>query len=230
VNTPVATSTETLSAAESCWKDTAILDYVNHVQIDTVSKAIAGTPEATLPIISLAAPFNRAATFPAGQVTIKDVAGLYIYDNTLLGSVLTGAQIKDYLEYSAKYFLTVAPDAPVAPATWTNALGTPDYNFDQFSGVTYDIDISQPQGSRIANLAWQGTPVAADQRFVVAVNNYRQSGGGGFPHIAAAPVVYNAQVAIREAIVAYASATGVIDPADFHVVNWKLVRAGTPVF
>ncbi|MDF2555826.1 MAG: 2,3-cyclic-nucleotide 2-phosphodiesterase, partial [Microbacterium sp.] len=242
------TSTETLSAAESCWKDTAILDYVNHVQIDTVSKAIAGTPEATLPIISLAAPFNRAATFPAGQVTIKDVAGLYIYDNTLLGSVLTGAQIKDYLEYSAKYFLTVAPDAAVAPATWTNALGTPDYNFDQFSGVTYDIDISQPQGSRIANLAWQGTPVAADQRFVVAVNNYRQSGGGadqrfvvavnnyrqsgggGFPHIAAAPVVYNAQVAIREAIVAYASATGVIDPADFHVVNWKLVRAGNPVF
>ncbi|GAA5100148.1 5'-nucleotidase C-terminal domain-containing protein [Microbacterium yannicii] len=230
VNTPVATSTETLSAAESCWKDTAILDYVNHVQIETVSKAIAGSAEASLPIISIAAPFNRAATFPAGQVTIRDVAGLYIYDNTLLASVLTGAQIKDYLEYSAKYFLTVAPDAPIAPASWTNALNTPDYNFDQLSGVTYDIDISQPQGSRIANLAWAGVPVAADQRFVVAVNNYRQSGGGGFPHIAGAPVVYNAQVAIREAIVAYASDTGVIDPADFHVVNWKLVRAGTPVF
>ncbi|MDR7189620.1 2',3'-cyclic-nucleotide 2'-phosphodiesterase/3'-nucleotidase [Microbacterium sp. BE35] len=230
VNTPVATSTEVLSAAESCWKDTAILDYVHHVQIDTVSKAIVGTPEASLPIISLAAPFNRAATFPAGQVTIKDVAGLYIYDNTLLGSVITGAQIKDYLEYSAKYFQQVPPDAPVAPATWTNALGTPDYNFDQFSGVTYDIDISQPQGSRIVNLAFGGAPVAADQRFVVAINNYRQSGGGGFPHVATAPVVYNAQVAIREAIVAYASATGVIDPADFHVENWRLVRAGTPVF
>ncbi|MFC8681562.1 5'-nucleotidase C-terminal domain-containing protein [Microbacterium ureisolvens] len=230
VNTPVATSTEELSAAESCWKDTAILDYIHHVQIDTVSQAIAGTPEASLPIISLAAPFNRAATFPAGEVTIKDVAGLYIYDNTLLGSVLTGAQIKDYLEYSAKYFLTVAPGAPVAPATWTNAAGTPDYNFDQFSGVTYDIDISQATGSRIANLAFEGVPVAADQRFVVAVNNYRQSGGGGFPHIAGAPVVYNAQVAIREAIVAFASATGVIDPADFHVVNWRLVRAGVPVF
>ncbi|WP_109210768.1 MULTISPECIES: 5'-nucleotidase C-terminal domain-containing protein [Microbacterium] len=230
VNTPVATSTEELSAAESCWKDTAILDYIHHVQIDTVSQAIAGTPEASLPIISLAAPFNRAATFPAGEVTIKDVAGLYIYDNTLLGSVLTGAQIKDYLEYSAKYFLTVAPGAPVAPATWTNAAGIPDYNFDQFSGVTYDIDISQVAGSRIANLAFEGVPVAADQRFVVAVNNYRQSGGGGFPHIAGAPVVYNAQVAIREAIVAFASATGVIDPADFHVVNWRLVRAGVPVF
>jgi len=230
VNTAVATSTEVLSAAESCWKDTAILDYVNHVQVETVTKAIAGTAEASLPIVSIAAPFNRAATFPAGQVTIKDVAGLYIYDNTLMASVLTGAQIKDYLEYSAKYFATVAPDAPVTPEAWTNASGTPDYNYDQFSGVTYDVDISQAQGARILNLAYDGVPVAADQRFVVAVNNYRQSGGGGFPHIATAPVVYNAQVAIREAIVAFASAAGEIDPADFHVVNWQLVRAGTPVF
>jgi 2',3'-cyclic-nucleotide 2'-phosphodiesterase/3'-nucleotidase len=230
VNKPVATSTEVLSAAESCWKDTAILDYVNRVQVDTVTAAIQGTPEAALPVISIAAPFNRAATFPAGQVTIRDVAGLYIYDNTLMASVLTGAQIKDYLEYSAKYFATVAPDAPVEPASWTNALNTPDYNYDQFSGVTYDVDISQPQGSRIMNLAWDGAPSGADQKFVVAVNNYRQSGGGGFPHISTAPVVYNAQVAIREAIVSYASDAGTIDPADFHVVNWKLVRGGVPVF
>lgn len=230
VNKPVATSTEELSAAESCWKDTAILDYVNKVQVDTVTAAIQGTPEAALPVISIAAPFNREATFPAGEVTIRDVAGLYIYDNTLMASVLTGAQIKDYLEYSAKYFQQVAPDAPVEPASWTNALNTPDYNYDQFSGVTYDVDISQPQGSRIVNLSWDGAPIAADAKFVVAINNYRQSGGGGFPHVTTAPVVYNAQVAIREAIVQYASDAGVIDPKDFHVVNWKLVRGGAPVF
>ncbi|MBM7466553.1 2',3'-cyclic-nucleotide 2'-phosphodiesterase/3'-nucleotidase [Microbacterium esteraromaticum] len=230
VNKTVATSTEELSAAESCWKDTAILDYVNKVQVDTVTAAIAGTAEAALPVISIAAPFSRAAKFPAGEVTIRDVAGLYIYDNTLMASVLTGAQIKDYLEYSAKYFATVAPGAPVDPASWTNASGTPDYNYDQFSGVTYDVDISKPVGSRIANLSWDGSPIAADARFVVAVNNYRQSGGGGFPHISTAPVVYNAQVAIREAIVQYATEAGAIDPADFHVVNWKLVRDGVPVF
>ena len=230
VNTPVAVSTEALSAAEACWKDTPILDYVNQVQTATVAAAVAGAPEAALPIVSIAAPFNRAATFPAGEVTIKDVAGLYIYDNTLMASVLTGAQIKQYLEYSAKYFAQVAPDAPVAPASWTNNLGTPDYNYDQFSGVDYGVDISQPVGSRIVGLSYEGAPVAPDQQFLVAVNNYRQSGGGGFPHIATAPVVYNAQVAIREAIVSYASAAGSIDPADFHVENWRLVRNGTPVF
>ncbi|MBM7505128.1 bifunctional metallophosphatase/5'-nucleotidase [Agromyces aurantiacus] len=230
VNTPVAVSTEALSAAEACWKDTAILDYVNAVQTSTVAAAVAGTPEAALPIVSIAAPFNRGATFPAGEVTIRDVAGLYIYDNTLMASILTGAQIKDYLEYSAKYFVKVAPDAPVAPATWTNNLNTPDYNYDQFSGLDYGVDISQEIGSRIVGLSYNGAPVTAGQQFLVAVNNYRQSGGGGFPHIATAPVVYNAQVAIREAIISYASAAGTIDPADFHVENWRLVRNGTPVF
>ncbi|MFD0687932.1 bifunctional metallophosphatase/5'-nucleotidase [Actinomadura fibrosa] len=230
VNQDVATSTQEMSAAESCWKDTAILDYVHLVQTEKVKQAVAGTEYASLPVISIAAPFSRAATFPAGKVTIRDIAGLYIYDNTLLGSVLTGAQIKAYLEYSAQYFAQVAPDAPVAPASWTNAHNRPDYNYDQMSGVTYDIDIAQPEGARIRNLTYGGTPVADDQRFVVAVNNYRQSGGGGFPHITAAPVVYNAQVAIREAIVAYASAAGTIDPAAFHTENWRLVRAGTPVF
>jgi 2',3'-cyclic-nucleotide 2'-phosphodiesterase/3'-nucleotidase len=230
VNTAVATSTEAMSAAEACWKDTAILDYINVVQTAKVTEAIAGTSYASLPVVSIAAPFNRAATFPAGSVTIKDVAGLYIYDNTLLGSVLTGAQIKDYLEYSARYYQQVAVGAPVDPASWTNNHNLPDYNYDQFSGVVYDIDISQPEGSRISGLSYNGAPVTDDQQFVVAVNNYRQSGGGGFPHIADAPVVYNAQVAIREAIVAYATAQGTIDPAQFHVENWRLVRSGTPVF
>jgi 2',3'-cyclic-nucleotide 2'-phosphodiesterase/3'-nucleotidase len=230
VNQDVATSTEAMSAAESCWKDTAILDYINLVQTETVKKAIAGTANASLPVISIAAPFNRLATFPAGKVTIKDIAGLYIYDNTLLASILTGAQIKAYLEYSARYFKQVAAGAPVDPASWTNAGNLPDYNYDQFSGVTYDIDIAKAEGSRILNLAYDGKPVADDQKFVVAVNNYRQSGGGGFPNISTAPVVYNAQVAIREAIVAYASAAKTIDPSTFHVENWKLVRDGSPVF
>ena len=42
-------------------------------------------------MLSIAAPFNRDAAIPAGDVTVRDVAGLYIYDNTLLGITLTGA-------------------------------------------------------------------------------------------------------------------------------------------
>ncbi|GAA1263375.1 multifunctional 2',3'-cyclic-nucleotide 2'-phosphodiesterase/5'-nucleotidase/3'-nucleotidase [Planotetraspora silvatica] len=230
VNQVVAQSKEQLSAAESPYKDTPILDYIQRVQTDLVSKAIAGTADASLPVLSIAAPFSRSAVFPAGPVSVRDMAGLYVYDNTLLGVKLTGAQVKDYLEYSARYFAQVAPGAPIDLGSLTNAGGTPDYNYDQLSGVTYDIDISKPVGQRIIGLSYQGQPVAADQQFVVAINNYRQSGGGGFPGVTTAPVVYNAQVEIRQALIEYASASGTIDPATFADPNWKLVREGVPVF
>ena len=144
-------------------------------------------------MLSIAAPFNRAASFPSGQVTVRDVAGLYIYDNTLLAVKVTGAQVKDYLEYSARYFRQVSGTGPFPMSEVTNAVtdtapnGTPDYNFDSVAGLdaplTYDIDLSQPVGSRIRDLAYGGTPVGAGQEFALAVNNYRQSGGGGFPHV-----------------------------------------------
>jgi 2',3'-cyclic-nucleotide 2'-phosphodiesterase / 3'-nucleotidase len=226
VNQPVAQSTAELSAAESRYKDTAILDYIQAVQTSVVSAAVGGDR----PVLSIAAPFSRTAVFPAGQVTVRDIAGLYIYDNTLEAVTMTGAQVKDYLEYSAKYFNQTPAGAPVDPETLTNAGGQPDYNYDVMSGVTYDIDISKPVGSRIVGLSYDGAPVSPTQEFTVAVNNYRQSGGGGFPHVSTAPVVYNAQVEIRQALIDYASATGTIDESTFFVPNWRLVREGQPVF
>jgi 2',3'-cyclic-nucleotide 2'-phosphodiesterase / 3'-nucleotidase len=226
VNQPVAQSTTQMPATESRYKDTAILDYIQAVQTSVVSSAVGGDR----PVLSIAAPFSRTAVFPAGQVTIRDIAGLYIYDNTLEAVTMTGAQVKDYLEYSAKYFNQTAVGAPVDPETLTNAGGEPDYNYDVLSGVTYDVDISQPVGSRIVGLAYDGAPVSPTQEFTVAVNNYRRSGGGGFPHISTAPVVYNAQVEIRQALIDYASAAGTIDESTFFVPNWRLVRAGEPVF
>ncbi|WP_062346401.1 bifunctional metallophosphatase/5'-nucleotidase [Herbidospora yilanensis] len=230
VNQVVAQSKEQLAAVESPYKDTPILDYIQKVQTDVVKAAVAGTPDAALPVLSIAAPFSRSAVFPAGPVSVRDMAGLYVYDNTLLGIKLTGAQVKDFLEYSAKYFAQVAPGAPIDLAALTNAGGTPDYNYDQLAGVDYDVDISQPVGSRIVGLSHDGNPVTPDQQFVVAINNYRQSGGGGFPHVTTAPVVYNGQVEIRQALIDAATASGTIDPADFADVNWRLVRAGVPVF
>ncbi|MFC5824930.1 bifunctional metallophosphatase/5'-nucleotidase [Nonomuraea insulae] len=227
VNKVVAQSAQNLSAAESPYKDTPILDYIQHVQEETVKQAL---PDNTLPVLSIAAPFSRSAVFPAGDIRVRDVAGLYVFDNTLMAVKLTGAQIKEYLEYSARYFNQLAPNDPVDVTKLTNANNTPDYNYDQLSGVAYDIDVAKPAGQRIANLTYEGAAIPADKEFLVAINNYRQSGGGGFPHVTAAEVVYNAQVEIRQALIEYATAQGTIDPSDFAVSNWKLTRDGAPLF
>jgi len=238
VNSPVGTSAAAMSAARAVVEDVPIIDFVNHVQADAVKAGLTGA-DAALPVLSIAAPFNRSASFPAGEVTVRDVAGLYIYDNTLLAVKVTGAQVKDYLEFSARYFQQVSGTGPFTTAQVTNAVtptapnGTPDYNFDSVAGLdaplTYVIDLAKPIGSRIVNLAYGGLPVAADQEFALAVNNYRQSGGGGFPHVSTAPVVYNRQDEIRQLLIDWVIAHGVIDPAQFASVDWRLVSGGQPI-
>ncbi|MEU7591382.1 5'-nucleotidase C-terminal domain-containing protein [Micromonospora sp. NPDC049230] len=230
VNQVVAQSTVELSAAESRYTDTPILDFINHVQTEVVGAALAGTAHADLPVLSIAAPFSRTAVFPAGDVKIRDVAGLYVYDNTLEAVVLSGAEVRAYLEYSAKFFRTLAPGAPVDPEQISDP-AVPDYNYDVFSGLDYDIDIAKPVGQRITRLVLPGTdtPVADNAQFVVAVNNYRRSGGGNFPGIVKTQV-YNAQQEIRQLLIDWAQAKGTINPDDFFQPNWRLVREGVPVF
>ncbi|MEW2622824.1 5'-nucleotidase C-terminal domain-containing protein [Streptomyces sp. NPDC048106] len=229
VNTPVGTCTADLSGAEACWKDVPIMDFIHKVQIETVRPGLSAA-DAALPLISVAAPFSRTADIPQGNVTIKDIAGLYIYDNTLYAKKLTGAQLKDYLEYAAKYYHQVPAGTKVDTATLTNANSFWDYMYDTAAGVDYEIDIAQPEGSRIKNLSYDGAPVADDQVFVVAVNNYRSNGGSGYPHIATAETAYSSPNEIRDMMIDYVTATKSLDPADFAVTNWKLTQDGTPVF
>ena len=237
VNSVIGTSKEELLAARAVVEDVPIIDFVNYVQADAVKKDLSGA-DAALPVLSIAAPFNRQASFPAGDVTLRDVAGLYIYDNTLLGVKVTGKDVKDYLEYSARYFkactkTTATMDELTNAVTPTAPNGTPDYNYDAVAGLdaplTYDIDLAQPVGSRIVNLAYAGVAVTDAQEFAMAVNNYRQSGGGGFPAVSTAPVIYNRQNEIRQLLIDWVTANGTIDPAQFASVDWKLVSNGTPI-
>jgi 2',3'-cyclic-nucleotide 2'-phosphodiesterase/3'-nucleotidase len=95
--------------------------------------------------------------------------------------------------------------------------------------LAYDIDLAKPVGSRITNLTYAGAPLDPAQQFVMAVNNYRQSGGGNFPHIKTAPVVYNRQVEIRQLLIDWVVENKVIDPTAFASVDWKLVSNGVPI-
>ncbi|MFF0227537.1 bifunctional metallophosphatase/5'-nucleotidase [Streptomyces sp. NPDC004629] len=230
VNQVVGTATETLTTVDARYKDAPIIDLINKVQEDVVRAALAGTAYASLPVLSQASPFSRTSEIPAGKVTIRDLSSLYVYDNTLVAKLMTGAQVRAYLEYSAEYYVQTAPDAVVDVQKLTNAGGRPDYNYDYVSGLGYDIDIAQPAGSRIKNLTFDGAALDDAQQFVFAVNNYRANGGGAFPHVASAQELWSESTEIRTRIAEWVTAKGVLDPKDFASVDWKLTRAGTPVF
>lgn len=230
VNQVVGTATETLTTVEARFKDAPIIDLITRVQEDVVRAALVGTPYASLPVIAQASPFSRTSEIPAGDVTIRDLSSLYVYDNTLVAKVLTGAQVRAYLEYSANYFVRTAAGAVIDTEKLTNANGRPDYNYDYVSGLRYDIDIAQAEGSRIKDLTYEGAALDDARQFVLAVNNYRANGGGAFPHVASATEVWSESTEIRTRIAEWVTAKGSLDPAEFASVDWKLTREGTPVF
>ncbi|MEU3897005.1 5'-nucleotidase C-terminal domain-containing protein [Streptomyces sp. NPDC045251] len=230
VNQVVGTATETLTTVEARYKDAPIIDLITRVQEDVVREALAGTEYASLPVLAQASPFSRSSEIPAGEVTIRDLSSLYVYDNTLVAKLMTGAQLRAYLEFSAEYYVRTAAGAPVDVAKLTNANGRPDYNYDYVSGLTYEIDVARAPGSRIRNLAYGGAPLVDGAEFVLAVNNYRANGGGAFPHVASARELWSESTEIRTRIAEWVTAKGVLDPADFASVDWRLTRDGVPVF
>jgi 2',3'-cyclic-nucleotide 2'-phosphodiesterase/3'-nucleotidase len=231
VNQVIGTSTVDLSIARAPFQDVPIVDLIGKVMVDAVTTGLTGTSYASLPVLAQAAPFNRTADIPAGTVRLRDAAGLYIYENTLAAVVLTGAQLVDYIEFSANYYNTLAVGAPIVESALTNANNLPDYNYDEVYGLSYDIDVSQPAGSRILNVTYKGAALDLTQQFVLAINNYRANGGGNFPHVATATQIWTSSDEIRNTMIAWVKAKGEINPADFAASpGWRLVRAGVPLY
>jgi 2',3'-cyclic-nucleotide 2'-phosphodiesterase/3'-nucleotidase len=196
LNTPVATSARELSAARGREEDTAVVDLVQRVQL-FYSKAD----------ISFTALFNPEVRVPQGQVTVRQIAALYPYDNELVAIEGTGKMVKDALENAARFF---------------SGNGFPGFNYDMAAGVEYEIDRSRPEGDRIRNLRWHGHPLAPDQKLRIAINSYRAGGSGGYSIFRGAKVVWRSSEGIRELVIRYYMERKSI-PGETSG-NWKIVK------
>ena len=203
----IGDSAEELSAKEARFRDTAILDLIQRVQLD-VGKAD----------VSMVAPFNLEARIARGPVTVRNIAGLYVYENTLVVLEVSGAQLKEALEHSAKFFRPYQPGK--TPAELIDEK-IPTYNFDIAEGVEYEIDIRRPIGDRIQNLRFQGKPLAPTQKLRLATNNYRVNGGGGYNMYKDAPVISRSSEEIRELIIDWVERNKKIPTTPTN--NWKLM-------
>jgi 2',3'-cyclic-nucleotide 2'-phosphodiesterase/3'-nucleotidase len=153
------------------------------------------------------------ARIPAGQVTIRQIAALYVYENTLYTVQMTGAQFRQALEHAATYFQPW-------PLPAGESLKLPDYSADSALGVNYKIDLTKPPGQRITELTYQGKPLDDAQILRVATNNYRYTGGGLYGY-KGLPILYSSPLEIRELIIEYISRTGEIPAESDH--NWEIM-------
>jgi 2',3'-cyclic-nucleotide 2'-phosphodiesterase/3'-nucleotidase len=208
----IAYAAETLGTTAVAWRadsarvaDTPLIDFILEVQ-----RRAAGTDLAST------AAFNLRASLDTGAITVAELAALYPYDNTLRAIRVNGRQLRDYLERSASYFGRPGSGSAVVDST------IPGYNYDMFAGVDYAIDVRRPPGSRVTTLSVRGRPVTDLDTFTLALNNYRQTGGGGFSMLASAPVVYESREDIRELLMEEVRRRKTLRPEDYFKPNWRL--------
>jgi 2',3'-cyclic-nucleotide 2'-phosphodiesterase/3'-nucleotidase len=203
--TPIGSTPVVWPADSARVVDTPLIDFILEVERRASGAQLAST-----------AAFSLDASLAAGPITVARMAALYPYDNTLRAIKISGAQLREYLEQSARYFQR-RPDGSIGVDR-----EIPGYNYDMVAGVDYTIDLSKPIGSRITTLTFGGRPVAPTDTFTMALNNYRQTGGGGFAMLRDAPVVYDRQLEIRDLLVDEVRRKGTLLPADYFHANWRL--------
>ncbi len=129
---------------------------------------------------------------PPGPISRRAIEMLCPFEDKLVGVVLTGQEILEWLERSASIYncLGVSPDIPRL-----TQIGLPGFNFDMFFGLSVVIDPRQParydangqvkdrQARRINSVHWNNADIDPEQRFLVAMSSYRANGGGKFPRV-----------------------------------------------
>ncbi len=242
---PVGSTAVPINTYFSLLGNDAALTLVNDAQLWYARPLIAATPHAHLPLLSAASPFKAGGAgpdsfvdIPAGPLDMKAVANLYMFANTVCVVKLDGAELHEWLERSCAIFNRIEPTLGLAPQPLV-APRAASYLFDTIAGLSYEIDLSQPQrydakgrlvradARRIVSLTHAGRAVTPADRFLMVTNNYRADGGGGFPGTGGEHLVLQAPDLNRDVIVRYVLQHREVTPVAAPV--WRFRPFATPV-
>ncbi|RNB69604.1 5'-nucleotidase C-terminal domain-containing protein [Brevibacillus panacihumi] len=187
-------------------RDTAVVDLINKVQL-----------KATGADVSAAALFKDTSDLKQGNITYANIFDIYKFDNTLYTVKVTGAELKNYMEWSAKHYnqwkegdISISFDPEV-----------PGYLYDMFAGVDYKIDLSKPAGERIVDVMYKGKPLSDTEELTLAVNNYRYSSALKAFKMVSANRDWESPRSIRDYLVEYIQEQKEISPEVDN--NWEII-------
>ena len=225
--------------------DSSSMQIISDAQRDYVENLIKNNDPALekykdLPLLSVSAPFKAGSSadnyvdVKAGGLAIRDLANLYKFDNTVTVIKLTGADVKEWLEFSANMYNTIDPNSTEEQDLINRDF--PTFNYDVIDGVEYEIDVTKEprydkngtlineNTSRIYNLTYNGKPLDLKQEFLIATNNYR-AGGNSFPWQGRQEIVYSSTDETRDVLKNHIEAAGKYEPTIDN--NWKFKAIDT---
>lgn len=176
VKQPVGYLSQDMDARSSLFRPSTFVDLIHQLQFYVF-------PEAQ---ISITAPLADNVLMPRGELYMHDLFKLYRYENMLYLMELSGAEVKGLLEESYDRWIQTMTKAgdplikmrPEKEGGQYLPTKNPTYNFDSASGISYTIDLSMPKDYRVIISKVGNKPFDASQKYKVAINSYRGSGGG----------------------------------------------------
>lgn len=241
VRQPVGTATAPINSYFALVQDDPSIQIVTNAQKWYVQNHLKGTEYENLPVLSAGAPFKAGGrngaeyytNIPEGTIAIKNVSDLYVYPNTVQAVEVTGAEIQEWLEWSAGQFNRIDPKKTEEQSLINKDF--PTYNFDVIDGVKYQIDVTQParydakgtvidpSAHRIKDLQYNGKAIDPAQKFIVATNNYRAS-SSKLANPDGKRIVMAAPDESRQVVIDYIRTNGTINPSADG--NWSIAPFG----
>ncbi len=192
--------------------------------------AETGLTDLTVDLSSTSVVINGSYNVSAGDIAMKDIYRMYKYDNSLYLLPVTGAEIKDILEFNAATHLSVSI------ATGTPVFGLIGDNFTNpiFYGIDFKYDMSREKYDRVTDLKFaDGREVEAEKVYILAVNNYHLGNASGpFSNYTTEDCIWSqtddmgggfVQDLIAEFLSAETEKNGGVAPAPS---NWEIVYTG----
>ena len=111
------------------------------------------------------------ASIKVGDITKGDIVSVLPFGNFVVTKQLTGAQIKEVLEFGVR--------------SYGESLG----GFPHIAGIKFVVDPSKPVGDRIISLTINGEALDMNKTYTVATNDFTAAGGDDYPCFADVPTI-----------------------------------------
>lgn len=234
VSRVIGNAPEKISSRDALFGPSPFTDMIHTIQLDLTGADI-----------SFAAPLSFDVSIGPGDITVADMFKLYKYENMLYTMKMTGREIDGFLESSAAdWFATMTSDndylleyrkgSDGKPLVQNGKarLRAPVYSFDSAAGIEYTVDVTRKKGDRVEiKSLTDGHPFYNDSIYLVAINSYRASGGGG--HIrrgaglsaeeALERLVVSTEKDLRFYMIQWIEVNKVLKPHAY--VNWRVLPA-----
>jgi 2',3'-cyclic-nucleotide 2'-phosphodiesterase/3'-nucleotidase len=134
------------------------------------------------------------------EVTLRDIASTFPYENDLVLLEITGKTLRAMVEKNGDYFRVKSNQMVVNPRFLHPKVE--HYNYDVYDGIEYDYAVFDDH-TKLTKLTYQSIDIQDTDTFTLVLNSYRATGAGGFPMIKDSKVLRRYPISYFDLVSAY---------------------------